>query len=130
MKMPLRLLAIATISLTLVSYTKAGDLSKEEQALVSKGALWKCTSPTNTVAISSLTFPKQIRERKEPKKSRKIHRRSCVLFLEVKMQSRRGTKAAAWRSVTTLRLKLTNSFSRKAGTVPRPLFHPVLRRAR
>jgi hypothetical protein len=45
MKIPLRLLAIATISLALVSYSKAGDLSKEEQALVDKGAFMEMYKP-------------------------------------------------------------------------------------
>ncbi len=45
MKIPLRLLAIATASLTSVGYTKAGDLSKEEQALVDKGAFIEMYKP-------------------------------------------------------------------------------------
>ena len=72
MRKPLRSLAIATVLLTLSHFAKAGDLSKQEQALVNKGAFMEMYKPDehsrHFIAHISATDPRtaQKAERNSP----------------------------------------------------------------
>ena len=81
MRNPLRLLAIATISLTLADYSKAGNLTKEERALVDKGRFMEMYKPDehsrHFTANISATDPRTDKERAVPTKSQAV---VCFVF--------------------------------------------------